>query len=215
MADVNMFDVPSEDTYKEKKVGTNIISASEGVLTHEVCGMYLMPDEGTYADVFDYLFRLVFRHNISIKDMLMEDSCALEPSDMKYFDKRMFGKVPSYAYWRGAYMTLPAQVREDLELTEQELLQSKYLNEMTGMAKFGEGSAQEGRLFSYWKRLHDISMRKEDRVVRRKEKREAATLGFNDGVNKTLEIIKKIKDGDLLEIKKVIEGVANEKKAVE
>lgn len=173
-------------------------------------GMALIPTEGMYIKVFDYLFRMVFRHHASVSEMLMEDSCALSAVEMKYFPASLYGMIPSYGYWKLYYNRLPRELREEFEVTEREILKSRYVKEMESIAEMSEGEASDARLFSFWHKLHGIQDKAQARLEQRIIKRELRDGGFNQGVDKTLEIIRKIKDSDLLEMKTVIEGVARE-----
>lgn len=173
-------------------------------------GMALIPTEGMYIKVFDYLFRMIFRHHASVSEMLMEDSCALSAGEMKYFPASLYGMIPSYGYWKLYYNRLPRELRDEFEVTEREILKSRYVKEMVSIAEMSEGDASDARLFSFWHKLHSIEDKAQARLEQRMIKRELKDAGFNQGVDKTLEIIRKIKDSDLLEMKTVIEGVARE-----
>ena len=191
-----------------------LVPARDDVLSmvrgQEIEGMVLLPTEESYAYVFDYLFSLVFRHKVSISEMLMEDSCALSVDGMRYFDGSLFGKIPSYSYWKRYFRALPKDMQDDIELTERDILKNGYVREMTSLAELSDGTSSDARLFNFWHKLHGIRDKEQSRIEQRMVKREMRSAGFNEGVDKTLEIIKRIKDGDLMEIKTVIEGVAKE-----
>lgn len=197
-------------------MGTTIIAASEKeverVEGRAVCGMCLIVAGGEEdrAVVMDYLYRCVWKHKKSIKEMLMEDSAAMSAEEMKYFDKRLWGKIPSWGYWKMHYMRLEGEVRDEIELTERELIKSGYVEEMEGIARTGEGDAAEARVFGYWQKLHKIADAESARIESRAVKREMKNAGFSAGVDRTLEVLRKIKDADLIEMKGVIEGVAKE-----
>ena len=118
----------------------NAIAAVEGVAVN---GMCLIPAGGEEerAVVLDYLYRCVWKHKKSIREMLMEDSAAMSAGEMRYFDKRLWGKIPSWGYWKLYYGRLDGAVRDEIELTERELLKSGYVEEMEGIARSGEGDA--------------------------------------------------------------------------
>ena len=100
--------------------------------------------------------------------------------------------------------------RDEIELTERELLKSGYVEEMEGIARSGEGDAAEARVFGYWQKLHKIADAESARIESRSVKREMRNAGFSAGVDRTIEVLRKIKDADLIEMRGVIEGVAKE-----
>lgn len=187
----------------------NAIAAVEGVAVN---GMCLIPAGGEEerAVVLDYLYRCVWKHKKSIREMLMEDSAAMSAGEMRYFDKRLWGKIPSWGYWKLYYGRLDGAVRDEIELTERELLKSGYVEEMEGIARSGEGDAAEARVFGYWQKLHKIADAESARIESRSVKREMRNAGFSAGVDRTIEVLRKIKDADLIEMREVIEGVAKE-----
>lgn len=185
------------------------IKAIEGCAVN---GMCLIPAGGEEerAVVMDYLYRSVWKHKKSIREMLMEDSSAMSAEEMRYFDKRLWGKIPSWGYWKMYYGRLDGGVRDEIELTERELLKSGYVEEMEGIARTGEGDAAEARVFGYWQKLHKIADAESARIESRAVKREMRNAGFSAGVDRTIEVLRKIKDADLIEMRGVIEGVARE-----
>ena len=187
----------------------NAIAAVEGVAVN---GMCLIPAGGEEerAVVLDYLYRCVWKHKKSIREMLMEDSAAMSAGEMRYFDKRLWGKIPSWGYWKLYYGRLDGAVRDEIELTERELLKSGYVEEMEGIARSGEGDAAEARVVGYWQKLHKIADAESARIESRSVKREMRNAGFSAGVDRTIEVLRKIKDADLIEMREVIEGVAKE-----
>ena len=133
----------------------------------------------------DYLYRCVWKHKKSIREMLMEDSAAMSAGEMRYFDKRLWGKIPSWGYWKLYYGRLDGAVRDEIELTERELLKSGYVEEMEGIARSGEGDAAEARVFGYWQKLHKIADAESARIESRSVKREMRNAGFSAGVDRT------------------------------
>lgn len=178
-----------------------------------VNGIVLLPvsDEEDRAVVMDYLFGLVWRYKKSIREMLMTDSCAMSAVEMRYFDRRFYGRVPSYSYWKTWFNRLDGMVKDDIELTERELIKTGYVDEMEEIARHGEGSREENRVFGYWQKLHALADKESGRIEQRAVKREMSRVGFSQGVDRTLEVLRKIKDADLIEMRSVIEGVAQER----
>ena len=180
-------------------------------------GMCLLLTEGNVSHVMDYLLECVYRHGKTIKEMLCEDSCALSERDMRYFDHRLCGKIPSYSLWRMFFNGLNADTREEIERQEQEVLQCRYEGAMRGIAEHAEGSTEETRVFGYWKKLHDISEKRIDRVERRSEKRKGREMSEGlKGLEGAYKLLKALDDSQLLKLKGEVERISEqEDKAIE
>lgn len=172
-------------------------------------GMCLLLTGSNVSYVMDYLLECVYRHGKSIKEMLCEDSCALDEGGMRYFDHRLCGKVPSYSLWRMFFNGLDADTREEIERQEQEVLQCRYEGEMRNIAQRADGSTEENRIFGYWKRLYDMSDKRIDRVERKSDKRKGREM--NEGL-KSLEgaykLLKALDDSQLLRLKGEVERIS-------
>lgn len=221
----DMFEVPSEEEWKAahdttpKKVNeVELVPKSQGdidyIINNDVDGLCLIPTEETYVKVFDYLFSLVFKYHKSIQDMIMEDSCVFSATEMKYFDKRLYGKIPSYSYWKLYFRSLPKDVADDIKITEKELLKSRYVQEMVNMAEMGMcETSGEGRLFNYWHKLHAIADKEVSRLENRVTKRENKVVSPVDrGITAAAKIIKALSDEGLLELKDKVQILVESKK---
>lgn len=184
----------------------------DNLLKQEIDGCCLIPTETNNAEVLDYLFDCVFKYNKSIGDMFMEDGCCLTENDMRYFDKRFFGKIPSYRYWKMWLKSLPKEVQEDIEITERELLKTRYVREMQSMAELGMVAGNESKLFGYWHKLHAIADREQDRIEKRQEKRAArAEMAVDKGVSAAAKMLKALSDENLIELKVKVQELVDKR----
>lgn len=181
----------------------------DNLLKQEIDGCCLIPTESNNAEVLDYLFDCVFKYNKSIGDMFMEDGCCLTDNDMRYFDKRFFGKIPSYRYWKMWLKSLPKEVQEEIEITERELLKTRYVREMQSMAELGMVEKGDKQLFKYWHTLHSIADREQDRIEKRQEKR--AEMAVDKGVSAAAKMLKALSDEGLIELKDKVQALVDKR----
>lgn len=221
--DDKMFEVPSEEEWKEAHAtvrsltrvkGTELVPSGtadiEYLLENNESGVCLLPTVDTYAKVYDYLFLQVFRNHKSIQEMIMEDSCAMTVDEMKYFDGRFFGKMPSYGYFQAYVRSLPKEIRDELILTEKEILKNRYVKEMVSMAEMGMTDKESGRLFGYWHKLHSIADKEAARIESRVTKREVrAEANVDKGINAAAKMLKALSDEGLIELKNRVQELVD------
>lgn len=184
----------------------------EKLLRESIDGCCLIPTESNYAEVLDYLFDCVFKYNKGIGDMFMEDGCVFSAEDMKYFDHRFYGKIPSYRYWKMWLKSLPREVQEEIEITEKQLLKTRYVREMQAMAELGMTEGGDGKLFKYWHTLHSIADKEQERVEKRQEKRIArAEMSVDKGMTAAAKMLKALSDEGLIELKDKVQALVDKR----
>lgn len=163
----------------------------------------LVPSKENVGDVLDLLVDTLGKHKVSVKKMLDNDSLALEPDDMMYFDKVWWGKVPSYARFIRDLKRVAPEMELELKEIEAEVLGGEFEASLKSIYEkdYDEWDGSERQRFAWGEKLYKMQERKLDRIEKRR-----GNDGIEKGVDITLKVIEALSNSQLERLKGVMDA---------
>lgn len=155
------------------------------------------------------------KSGVSLAECLDTDSAALSASDLRYFDSKYFGKVPSYSVFMRFLNKQPLEVRDNFLSVVAETESARYAKTMDSIAKKTDGSLMDTRRFNMMKDLNKMAERRIDRMDKRIQSRAAKNEGIEQGVDMAARLITALSNADLLKIKQRVDTIDAEYQAME
>ena len=155
------------------------------------------------------------KSGVSLAECLDTDSAALSASDLRYFDSKYFGKVPSYSVFMRFLNKQPLEVRDNFLSVVAETESARYAKTMDSIAKKTDGSLTDSRIFSMYEKLNKLNERRIDRMDKRIASRATKNEGIEQGVNMAARLITALSNADLLKIKQRVDTIDAEYQAME
>ena len=163
----------------------------------------LVPSKDNVNNVIDLLVDMMGKHQVSIKKMLDNDSLALSPDDMMYFEKVWWGKVPTYSrFIRDLKRTSP-ELEMELREVEADVLGRSYEEELRSIySKDKEDwDGTESKRFTWGEKLYKMQERKMERLSKQK-----GNDGIEKGVDLTLKVIEALSNNQLEKLKNMVDA---------
>ena len=155
------------------------------------------------------------KSGVSLAECLDTDSAALSASDLRYFDSKYFGKVPSYSVFMRFLNKQPLEVRDNFLSVIAETESARYAKTMDSIAKKSNGSLMDSRRFSMYEKLNKLNERRIDRMDKRISSRATKNEGIEQGVDMAARLITALSNADLLKIKQRVDTIDAEYQAME
>ena len=155
------------------------------------------------------------KSGVSLAECLDTDSAALSASDLRYFDSKYFGKVPSYSVFMRFLNKQPLEVRDNFLSVVAETESARYAKTMDSIAKKSDGSLTDSRIFSMYEKLNKLNERRIDRMDKRIQSRATKNDGIEQGVDMAARLITALSNADLLKIKQRVDTIDAEYQAME
>lgn len=155
------------------------------------------------------------KSGVSLAECLDTDSAALSASDLRYFDSKYFGKVPSYSVFMRFLNKQPLEVRDNFLSVVAETESARYAKTMDSIAKKTDGSLMDTRRFNMMKDLNKMAERRIDRMDKRIQSRATKNEGIEQGVDMAARLITALSNADLLKIKQRVDTIDAEYQAME
>lgn len=152
------------------------------------------------------------KSGVGLEAMLDADSTALSASDMKYFPKEYYGRVPSYGVFVKYLNKLPGDVRDNFNEVVAEIEAGRYTRRMEKLADNYDGDKFERSKFEMYNKLETLQERRLGRIDRRRKERGD---GEARGIDLATRMIAALSSADLLKIKERVETIDAECQAVE
>lgn len=172
----------------------------------------LVPTKENYEEALERILDVYGKSGVSLSECLDTDSVALSAGDLKYFDKKWYGKVPSYSVFVRYLDKLPADVRDKFMGLVNEIESGRYSDEMAKVARGTFVGPDEVRRFGMYKELNKVAERRIDRIDKRIASRDTSA---ERGADLALRIISALSDKELLKIKGDAETIDAEYRAIE
>ena len=157
------------------------------------------------------VFEAFGRSGVTLSECLDTDSAALCASDLQYFDKRYFGKVPTYAVFMRYLNKLPMAQRDEFMSTVAEIESGKARGGMSKIAGGSEIGLEQVRRFNMLKDLGNLAEKRIDRLDKRAAARAASA---ETSVDLAARLISALSNNDLLRIKGQVDTIDAEYKEV-
>lgn len=155
------------------------------------------------------------KSGVSLAECLDTDSAALSASDLRYFDSKYFGKVPSYSVFMRFLNKQSLEVRDNFLSVVAETESARYAKTMDSIARGSDGSLMDSRRFSMYEKLNKMNERRIDRMDKRIASRATKNEGIEQGVDMAARLITALSNADLLKIKQRVDTIDAEYQAME
>lgn len=152
------------------------------------------------------------RSGVSLAECLDTDSVALSASDLKYFDAKYFGKVPSYAVFMRYLNKIPYNERDEFLGIVAEAESSLSSKEMSKLVRESDGGVTDVRRFNMWRDLNRSAERRIDRIDRRVAHRAETEVRSGD---MAARLIAALNNSDLIALKSKVDAIEAEYSEVE
>ena len=154
------------------------------------------------------------KSGVSLAECLDTDSAALSATDLRYFDAKYFGKVPSYSVFMRYLNKQPMDVRDNFLSVVAETESARYAKTMDKLAKDSDGSLMDTRIFSMYEKLNKLNEKRIDIMDKRIQAR-ATDKGVEQGVDMAARLIAALSNADLLKVKGQVDAIDAEYQAME
>lgn len=172
----------------------------------------LVPYGDDVSGALDRVLDAFSKSGVSLAECLDTDAAALSASDLRYFDGKYYGKVPTYAVFMRYLNKLPAGDRDEFLTTVAEVESGRTAKGMADIANKGSIGLEEVRRFNMMKDLNKLAEKRIDRMDRRIASR--ADNGVKT-VDMAARLIAALSDADLLKIKGRVDAIDAEYQAIE
>lgn len=172
----------------------------------------LVPTIDTAEIVLERVMDAFGKSGVSLAECLDTDAVALSAGDMRYFDQRYFGKVPTYAVFMRYLNKVPPAVRDSFMAMVAEVESANAAKTMEHISNKDSIGLEEVRRFKMASELNKAAERRIDRFDKR-----AATRADNDArsVDMAARLISALSNADLLKIKGRVDAIDAEYQAME
>lgn len=172
----------------------------------------LVPYGDGVNEALDRVLDAFSRSGVSLAECLDTDAAALSASDLKYFDGKYYGKVPTYAVFMRYLNKIPAAERDEFMTTVAEVESGRTAKRMADIATGESVGLAELRRFNMMKDLNKLAEKRIDRMDKRIASR--AETGSKT-VDMAARLIAALSDADLLKIKGKVDAIDTEFKEIE
>ena len=164
----------------------------------------LVPVGETAEQALDAVMDAFSKSGVSLEDCLNSDAAALSASEMLYFGKEYYGKVPSYGVFMRYLNKLDPEIKDNFMETVAEIESGRYIKNMDGIAGKEYIQAEDSRRFAWYDKLNRTYERRMDRIDRRRKDR---GLDREKGADLAVKIISALNNADLLKLKGKVEAI--------
>ena len=162
----------------------------------------LVPTASNMDAVMDMLIGMVSKYGVRISKMMNDDSVAFEVSDMRWFGKEWFGRIPSWTRFVSELKKISPDAENMLRYAEAEALGERYESEMVKVLEKDteDFDGSENKRFNWGEKLYKIQERK---LARLDEKNKG---GVKEGIDLAIKVIQSLSDAQLMRAKKVLDA---------
>jgi len=172
----------------------------------------LVPLSDSPSDALDRVLDAFGRSSVSLAECLDTDAVALSASDMRYFDQKYYGKVPTYAVFMRYLNKIPAAVRDSFLATVAEVESARSAQGMAKLASSDSIGLEQVRRFNMLKDLNKRAEKQIDRFDRRAAARADTEVRTGD---MAARLISALSNADLLRIKQRVDTIDAEYQSIQ
>ena len=164
----------------------------------------LVPVGEASDEALDRVLDAFSRSGVSLEQCLNSDAAALSSSELMYFDKEYYGKVPTYGVFMRYLNKLDPEIKDNFMETVAEIESGRYVRGMDSIANGNGDNPFDGRKFAWLDKLNRTYERRLSRIDKRRKDRGD---GREKGADLAVRIIGALSNADLLKLKGKVEAI--------